>query len=102
MYQGEFENGKKHGKGVYNYIKNDVRYEGEYKDGLKNGHGTVYNHDNTMAYSGNFERDLPNGEGYVFDNGKKIFALFKDGIDTERLQAWMIDCYKNFLFWMFF
>jgi len=87
VYQGEFKNGKKHGKGVYNYIKNDVRYEGEYKDGLKSGHGTVYNHDNTMAYSGNFERDLPNGEVCVFDNGKKTFALFKDGIDTERLQA---------------
>lgn len=87
MYQGQFKNGKKHGKGIYTYIKNDVRYEGEYKDGLKSGNGTVYNHDNTIAYSGGFERDLPNGEGYVIDNGKKTYALFRDGIDVERLPA---------------
>ncbi len=38
-YEGEWENGKKHGKGTYKYCNGRV-YEGSFKNGKKHGFGT--------------------------------------------------------------
>ena len=37
-YDGEWKDGKMHGKGVYTYINGD-QYEGEYSDNVINGSG---------------------------------------------------------------
>ena len=36
LYEGEYKDDKKNGKGIFYYNKGD-RYEGEFKDGKKNG-----------------------------------------------------------------
>jgi len=41
-YEGEWKEGKMHGKGVYRYV-NGNRYEGEYADDLFNGKGKILN-----------------------------------------------------------
>lgn len=38
-YYGQWENGKKHGEGIYTYTNKDV-YSGWWSFGKKNGHGT--------------------------------------------------------------
>jgi hypothetical protein len=62
-----------------------MRYEGDYNNGRKHGSGTIYNFDNTIAYSGSFANDLPNGEGFIIENGKKVYAEFRDGLDILTL-----------------
>ena len=47
IYEGEFLNGKRNGKGVeYEYIQSffpSISFEGEYLNGKRNGHGKEYN-----------------------------------------------------------
>lgn len=61
VYDGEWENGKKHGHGKYTWSGGTV-YEGEWKDGCRNGHGK-----NTFAdgrvYDGEWENDKKHGHG---------------------------------------
>jgi hypothetical protein len=66
LYEGDFLNGEKNGKGTYRY-NSGIRYVGDYVRGLKEGEGTIYNEDNTVAYSGQWKTGLPNGKGYVMD-----------------------------------
>ena len=43
IYEGEYLNGKRNGKGKeYNYINNEVEFEGEYLNGKRNGKGKEY------------------------------------------------------------
>lgn len=41
-YSGEWSNGKIHGRGVYEWVKDKVKYDGEYKFGVKDGVGRYY------------------------------------------------------------
>ena len=60
-YEGEWKNGKHHGKGKMIYSPGNV-YEGEWKDGMKHGRGKMisiyntyehkYRHDNAVEYIG--------------------------------------------------
>ena len=40
MYDGEFKDGNKHGRGTYT-LKNGGVYDGEFKDDIKHGRGTL-------------------------------------------------------------
>ena len=40
-YEGEWENGKKHGEGIYRYTYQGGVYEGEFADNKKHGMGTM-------------------------------------------------------------
>ena len=51
LFEGEYLNGKKHGKGKEYYYKGTLRYEGEYLNGEKNGKGKEYNKDH-LIYEG--------------------------------------------------
>ena len=41
LFEGEYLNGKKNGRGkkYFYYKNNEVQFEGEYKNGLRNGEG---------------------------------------------------------------
>jgi hypothetical protein len=60
FYEGEFQNGKRNGFGVFYYSSEDkcLKYEGHYKDDLKHGKGVLYYRDNTKKtgtwVNGNF------------------------------------------------
>ena len=38
-YEGQFKDGKRHGRGTFTHANGD-KYEGQFKDDLKNGLGT--------------------------------------------------------------
>jgi antitoxin component YwqK of YwqJK toxin-antitoxin module len=82
--QGEFIEGMKNGKCIYQL--NDYREEGEYKDDLRVGDWKhYYANNNQLKFSGNYVDGLPNGKHkYYYENGKtraegKYIMGVKDG-----------------------
>ena len=71
-YEGEFLNGKKHGKGIEYEKYSEIKYEGEYLNGKKKGKGKEY-----------FNRYFPQliFEGEYFNNYRyKGKEYYKNGI----------------------
>ena len=52
MYEGEWVNGNRHGKGKLYRENNTLCYEGEWKDGNANGQGKSYDEDGILYYEG--------------------------------------------------
>ena len=63
IYDGDFQSGKMHGKGVYTW-PNGNRYVGEYLNGKKEGWG-VYTWKNGKEYCGTWKAGLQDGYGYI-------------------------------------
>ena len=78
LFEGEYLNGKRHGKGKEYYYKDTLRYEGEYLNGEKNGKGKEYNiYDGKIKFEGEYlNGEKWNGNGY---NNNKIIYSLKDG-----------------------
>ena len=93
-YNGFWENGRRHGEGVFNYMNGD-QYSGWWKHGEKEGTGTYHFkstgmklfgewaggniqtgswiYPNGMKYDGNFKSNKPDGKGkWVFKNGNTL------------------------------
>jgi len=51
VYNGEWEDGKRHGQGIYRYINGDY-YDGEWKDGRKHGKGFYLFANQGIMYDG--------------------------------------------------
>ena len=76
-YEGEFKDYKRHGKGVY-FFNDGARYEGEFKVGIKHGKG-VYFYNDGGRYEGEFEDDKGHGKGvYFYQVGHRYEGEFKD------------------------
>lgn len=56
--EGEFKNGKRHGKGVLTF-NSHKRYEGEFKNGVRTGKGTLLC--SAYTFKGEFLDGLPHG-----------------------------------------
>lgn len=56
IYDGEWKDGKIHGRGKEFYPGGVLEFEGEYKDGLRDGYGKAYLHDGTLIYEGKWEK----------------------------------------------
>ncbi|CAF1420917.1 unnamed protein product [Adineta ricciae] len=82
VYDGEWQNGKKHGEGAHHYRNGDV-YNGSWQNGLRHGHGTYTYHKKTanqsVKYVGNWENDQKHGKGTMtFSNGDKYEGDWKN------------------------
>ena len=73
VYEGDFVNGVKEGRGYYRGI-NGVKYKGDYKNGMKEGLGEIYNSDDTLSYKGEFKNGLPHGKGTCYIKGEAVNA----------------------------
>ena len=77
VYEGEFRNGKKHGRGVFRSVTG-ARYEGEHANGQKHGHGNLFVK-NGGVYRGEFRDGLPHGRcSYTWPNGMGSFTGCND------------------------
>ena len=77
IYEGEYLNGKRNGKGKEydNYF--GTIYEGEYLNGKRNGKGKEYHRTGEIIFEGEyFDNKRWIGTGYV--EGKKIYTLSND------------------------
>ena len=63
VYEGEYLNGKRNGKGKIYGEKNKIIYEGELLNGIKNGIGEEYDETNKIIYKGEFINGKKHGKG---------------------------------------
>ena len=57
----------------YNYNFNQIIFEGEYLNGKRNGKGKEYNDEGQLIYEGEFLKGQRNGKGKEYKNGQLIF-----------------------------
>ncbi|KEG09199.1 hypothetical protein DQ04_05631040 [Trypanosoma grayi] len=116
VYDGEWVNGKKEGRGVYQWAdraywgmwrsgkregfgvmntRHGLRYEGEWLDDKKHGFGKMFSPDGTR-YQGAWEGDVRSGEGvFIYTNGVVIHGTWKDDMLSSKVTANYADgsCY---------
>ncbi|KNC48583.1 testis-specific A2 protein [Thecamonas trahens ATCC 50062] len=79
VYEGEYYEGERHGRGQYTYA-NGARYEGEYVKGRKHGEGTFFYPDGAV-YVGEWENDAREGRGkYTYPNGDSYEGQWRQGL----------------------
>ncbi|WP_139365140.1 MORN repeat-containing protein [Litchfieldia alkalitelluris] len=81
VYEGEFLNGKRHGKGK-EFLDGFI-YIGEFIEGKKHGEGTeVCKNTKTWIYKGQYSEDKRHGQGKERSNGFLYQGYFKEGNRT--------------------
>ena len=76
-YEGQYENGMKHGKGIM-HLPNGFSYEGDFKNGEMTGTGLRRWADGT-TYSGSFKMGEMNGQGiWISPSGDQYDGEFVD------------------------
>ncbi len=91
IYEGEFKNGNKHGRGEYIIYSTRSKYEGNFEEGEFSGYGTLINYSDkdlnnySARYSGNFKKNMPEGQGaYYFSDGSYFAGEFTNGIPEGK------------------
>ena len=81
IYEGEYKNGKREGKGVYHYKTGEV-YDGEWVDGIREGKGTFIWEDGSK-WEGTFHDNEMDGEGTFYDGQDSYPAKYSAGEYVE-------------------
>ncbi|CCW69249.1 unnamed protein product [Phytomonas sp. Hart1] len=87
-YEGQFENNKHNGWGVYIVGRSGKKFVGSWRDGKMNGIGIYFfNPQETEYYIGNYRADLKHGCGmYHFaESGHDRLQTWEDGVLKEEL-----------------
>jgi len=88
-YQGEWQDGKRHGTGTY-ISPTGTRYEGEWENDGASGHGVCHYADG-MKYDGQFENGERHGKGVLISpEGDRYEGQFKyDLLNGEGIFTWV-------------
>ena len=62
LYDGEWKDGKFHGRGKEFYPDGTLEFEGEFKEGLRDGYGKAYLHDGKLIYEGKWKNGEQEGD----------------------------------------
>lgn len=98
FYEGQFRQGKPHGKGTYRWASTDSSYSGDFIDGVPSGRGhhrygkkSKYPGD---EYEGEVKAGKPEGNGvYRFANGDVYEGQFRNGTrHGTGLYRWANGC----------
>lgn len=81
VYEGDFKDGLKHGKGVF--IGKGKKYEGEYVEGKKHGYGEYTDTDGSI-YKGNYSKNNKSGKGMLYDPKTKTWKECIDGKVVDK------------------
>ena len=76
MYEGEYLNGEKNGKGIY-YYEEGMKYDGEFVKNKKEGKGKFY-WDEKTTWEGNWVNDKMSGEGIYKDEDDEFKINFEE------------------------
>jgi len=87
-YQGEWQDGKRHGIGTY-ISPTGTKYEGEWENDEASGHGVCHYADG-MKYDGQFENGERHGKGVLISpEGDRYEGQFKyDLLNGEGIYIW--------------
>ena len=78
IYEGELENGKRHGKGKYTYSNGD-EYDGEWENDMRHGKGK-HTYEDGGVYEGQWQNGERHGEGmYTYWNGSVYDGEWENG-----------------------
>jgi hypothetical protein len=78
MYEGNFENGKRHGQGRFTKLNGEV-YKGNFENGQLEGWGRL-TWPNGTVYEGNFENGIRRGRGrFTWPDGAVYIGNFENG-----------------------
>merc|ERR1712056_24188 len=76
VYVGQWQDGKKHGKGTYTYAKDETQLVGEWANGKITSGKWVF--PNGTFYSGKFRYNKPHGKGvWVFPDGNQLTGEYQ-------------------------
>ena len=70
LYEGEFYNNKRHGKGreYYDNEEGNLKFEGEYLNGKRNGKGKEYDEFGNLIFEGEYLNDYKKtGKEYIYN-----------------------------------
>ena len=76
-YFGRFENGTRHGEGVFKYKKTGNTYSGSWKYGKKHGKGEFIFNDTKMKIAGEWEDGKIVSGKWIFPNGTYFEGKFQ-------------------------
>ena len=114
IYESEFYNNKKHGKGKEYYNNGKLRYKGEYRNGRKyegkfytingeeeysieKGNGKIkeYNENNTLIFEGEYLNGEKNGKAKEYnENNTLVFEgeyLISRKMEKQKNMIWMVE-----------
>lgn len=84
IYEGEWYNGHRHGRGIVLYA-DGLMYEGMWYKGKEHGKGDLMLSDRTIVYTGDWYEGYFHGQGtYHFPNGDIYTGDWKEGIRHGR------------------
>jgi len=90
VYQGEWLNNKRYGKGFMTW-NNNTKYDGGWVDNLMQGNGLMKWEDGSY-YDGNWEKGVRSGYGKLYYNGRFFDGGYGGGYSNS---AWLL-CEGNF------
>ena len=74
LFEGDYLNGERNGKGKKYYANGKVKFEGEFLKGKRYGKGKEYYEDGILKFEGEYLNGERNGKGKEYDyNGNIIF-----------------------------
>ena len=74
IFEGEYLNGERNGKGKVYWNDGELRFEGEYLKGKRNGKGKEYDYNGDLLFVGEYLNGLRNGKGKeYYKEGNIIF-----------------------------
>ena len=81
----------------YNYINEELLFEGEFIDGEKNGKGKEYKYSSFLIFEGEYKNDKRNGKGKEYsDDGKLIFeGEYLNGKRNGKGKEYSINVFHN-------
>ena len=84
-YEGECNDGQRHGQGTSYGADGSVIYKGEWNHGYKHGQGTMYDADGSVIYKGEWYKNERHGQGtYYWTDGSRYEGEFKSGKPSYR------------------
>ena len=116
MFQGEYLNGKKYGKGIEFYDNGNIKYEGYYLNGKRwngmmhdkifytvcniiNGKGIIkeYDNENNLIFEGEYFYGLRNGKGKEYNKDRNL--IFNgEYLYGKRWNGYGYDANKNIIY----
>ena len=77
LFEGEYLNGKRNGKGKEYYDNGKLKYDGEYLNGIRNGKGKKYDDNGKLKFEGEYINGKRNGKGKEYN---KFGSIIYEGI----------------------
>ena len=96
IFEGEYKNGKRNGKGKKYDYNGKLEYEGEYLNGKRNGKGKVYDFEGNLRFEGEYLNGNKNGKAKEYYKGRLIF----DGkyLNGKKWNGKIYDDKKNIIY----